>query len=106
MTTVEFFTDADNTLLGFHVRGHSGYAEEGEDIVCAAVSSAVIMTINTVTEIMRIKARESGENGEASLLIQKEDAEACQSILRGLRLHLLELEKQYGEFITIKFTEV
>ena len=106
MTTVEFLIDGNNTLLGFHVHGHSGYAEQGEDIVCAAVSSAVIMTINTVTEIMHIKAKESGENGEASLIVPEKDAGACQSILRGLRLHLLELEKQYGEFITIKFTEV
>ena len=28
--------------------GHAGYAEHGEDIVCAAVSSMAITTINNI----------------------------------------------------------
>ena len=92
--------------MGFRVHGHSGYAEAGEDIVCAAVSSAVIMTINTVTDILHINAQVNVGDGDALLKIQKKSAEACQSHLQGLRLHLLELEKQYSEFLKVKFTEV
>ena len=33
MTEIEFFTRGKETLVGFHVYGHSGFAEEGEDIV-------------------------------------------------------------------------
>ena len=40
MTKVEIFNH-DGRINGFSVSGHSGYAEEGSDIVCAAVSSAV-----------------------------------------------------------------
>ena len=28
-------------LVGFEAKGHSGYAEAGEDIVCAAVSAVM-----------------------------------------------------------------
>ena len=28
-------------ITGFEARGHSGYAEAGADIVCAAVTSAI-----------------------------------------------------------------
>ena len=38
-------------ILGFEISGHSGYAEAGEDIVCAGVSSAVQLTVNAVVEI-------------------------------------------------------
>ena len=38
--------------ISFTVKGHSGSANAGEDIVCAAVSSAVYMAANTVTEIL------------------------------------------------------
>ena len=38
MTTVRFRTEG-NRVTGFDSVGHSGYAEEGEDIVCAAVSA-------------------------------------------------------------------
>ena len=40
MTRVEFTTE-DDRITGFTVSGHSGYAEAGSDIVCAAVSAAV-----------------------------------------------------------------
>ena len=43
MTKIEFFNH-DGRINGFAVSGHSGYAEEGSDIVCAAVSSAVKLT--------------------------------------------------------------
>ena len=29
----------ENLIIGFTVSGHSGYAEEGSDIVCSAISS-------------------------------------------------------------------
>ncbi len=40
MTRVEVFL-TNKGYTGFTVSGHSGYAEEGSDIVCAAVSSVV-----------------------------------------------------------------
>ena len=105
MTEIEFFTGGGE-LQGFHIHGHSGYAEQGEDIVCAAISSAVIMTMNTVCEVMHIDAEVSTADGDAVMKISSNDAEACKSILQGLKLHLLELSKQYGEFMKVKFTEV
>ena len=51
MIRADFFANADGALLGFSVLGHSGLAQEGEDILCAAVSSAAYMTANTVLEI-------------------------------------------------------
>ena len=33
--------------LEFESKGHAGYAEEGHDIVCAAVSVLVINTVNS-----------------------------------------------------------
>ena len=34
--------------LEFVSKGHAGYAEEGQDIVCAAVSVLVINTVNSL----------------------------------------------------------
>ena len=38
MTTIQIQKQNGN-ILGFSVSGHSGYAEEGSDIVCAAISA-------------------------------------------------------------------
>lgn len=54
MIRADFSANADGALLGFSVLGHSGLAQEGEDILCAAVSSAAYMTANTVLEILHI----------------------------------------------------
>ena len=42
MTRVAFLRHSGKPA-GFDVSGHSGYAAAGEDIVCAAVTSAVRM---------------------------------------------------------------
>ena len=38
------------SYLDFLSKGHAGYAEEGQDIVCAAASILVINTINAIEE--------------------------------------------------------
>ena len=41
-------------FTGFECEGHSGYSEEGSDIVCAAISTAVQYCINCGEKIDRI----------------------------------------------------
>lgn len=106
MTEVNFYTAKNGETVGFHVFGHSGFAEEGEDIVCAAVSSAVYLVINTVTDVMNIDADVQVNDGDAVLQILSEDAAVCRDLLQGLKLHLLSLEEQYSDFIIVKNTEV
>ncbi len=106
MTEVNFYTAKNGDLLGFHVGGHSGYAQEGEDIVCAAISSAVYLVMNTITDIMHIDAEVEVQDGDAVLRILSKYAAACRDILQGLKLHMLSLEEQYGDFIIVKYTEV
>ncbi len=106
MTEFSFYTNKNGELLGFHVHGHSGYAEEGEDIVCAAISSAVYLVINTITDVMHINADVEVDSGDSVLRISSKNAAACRDILQGLKLHMLNLEEQYNKFIIVKYTEV
>ncbi len=43
-------------FCGFSVSGHAGYGEEGNDIVCASVSSAVMLVCNTITDFFNADA--------------------------------------------------
>ena len=47
MTNITFYK-TNNSFVGFRVLGHSGYAEEGSDIVCAGISVLAINFINSV----------------------------------------------------------
>ena len=100
------FTVSGNTLTGFHISGHSGYAEEGSDIVCAAVSSASLMAANTITEIQKLDPAVSVNDGFLSLDLSQEEAKAAEVTLGGLRLHLNALSKEYPTFIKVAISEV
>ena len=96
MIRADFFANADGALLGFSVLGHSGLAQEGEDILCAAVSSAAYMTANTVLEILHITPISlRAEDGEMLFRVSDTDARTCRSLFEGFKLHLLGLEEQY-----------
>ena len=56
MTKIEFFTE-DERITGFSVSGHSGYAEAGSDIVCAAISAVVSMAEATINDVCGAKAK-------------------------------------------------
>lgn len=56
--------------MGFRITGHAGYADYGEDVCCASVSSAVMLTANTVTEAFKIKADVAVEENEIILRLE------------------------------------
>ena len=48
MIKATIYTNKYHEFKGFDIHGHAGFAEEGSDIVCAAVSILVINTINAI----------------------------------------------------------
>ena len=48
-------------MIGFHVEGHAGYADYGQDIVCSAVSVLVINCINSIDELTDASVLLEGE---------------------------------------------
>ncbi len=100
------FIRQQNSLIGFKLLGHSGYAEHGSDIVCASVSSAAYMTANTITEILGLSADISVDDGYMMMKLTSQDALKAQDILRGFELHVTELSKQYQINITVNYSEV
>ena len=97
MIRVQFFlANPGKEITGFCVEGHAGLADAGQDILCAAVSSAVYLTANTITDILQVAADIVVEqDGKLSLQIAQTDIPRCRSTLLGLQLHLRELQKQY-----------
>ena len=100
MTKVVFY-EKDEKLTGFLIKDHSGYDDEGYDIVCASVSSAAYLTANTLTEIVGAKADiEVREAYFRFMLVDK--FEESENHLKGLKLHLESLAGDYDEYITCK----
>ena len=98
MTKATFYFDG-NVPYGFLISGHSGFAQEGEDIVCASISSASYMVANTITEILKVDADIDVNDAKMKLIVNKEQRHITKDILLGLKLHLEGLEEQYPEFL-------
>ena len=81
-------------------------AQEGSDILCAAVSSAAYLVANAITDVVQVKAELSVAQGDMSLQIPERAVFLCRTLLQGLRLHLTGLQEQYPDNIRINFTEV
>ena len=94
MTTAKFLF-SDDVIVSFELSGHSDAGEEGTDIVCSAISSAVYMAANTIIEIMKLNPETVVRDGYLKLQMSLEDARKSKVITDGLYLHLSELQNQY-----------
>lgn len=101
MTEIIFFTDGD-LLTGFSMQGHTNFAENGEDIICAALSSAAYMAVNTITDVLFIEPVLLN-HAEALMQLQlsSKDANEAAVILNGFKLHIENLAEQYSDYIKI-----
>ena len=95
----------DGRITGFSVSGHSGYAEAGQDIVCAAVSAVVGMAEATINDVCGAKAkiRVKEEDARISLTLPAvcDEEESVQAVLAGLLLYLCNLRDEYPDYIEV-----
>ena len=106
MTSVIFHTVEDR-IIGFDAQGHSGYGEEGEDIVCAAVTSAVRLVEATVNDVMGLCASVKVDQETAAISFRQPGGLAptaestCQNLMTGLMVYLAQLHDEYPENIEV-----
>ena len=104
MTRCEFFTE-DDRITGFSVSGHSGYAEAGADIVCAAISAVVTMAEATINDVCGAKAKVRVKDEQARITLTLpnscDEEEAVQAVLSGMMLTLLSLREDYPDYIEV-----
>lgn len=87
------------------VSGHAGYADIGEDIVCSAVSSAVQLTANAVSEVAGVsQAVFLDEKTGAVTVLSHGNPQALQ-FLKAFELHISLLAQQYPKNIKITSRE-
>lgn len=93
-------TKKDDNVNKVIINGHAGYNDFGKDIVCAAVSSTVITTINI---LLSLDNQSISYNDSRGLIIEvlKNDM-TTKKIINVLISNLYELEKAYPKNIQIK----
>ena len=95
MIQVEIIRDASKAYVGFSIKGHAGYAEHGQDIICAAVSVLAQNTVNSIEQFT-----DDTFSGEI-------DEKDSRLLLDSMVLGLTSIAEEYGKkYIKIRFREV
>ena len=110
-TTVTFLKRSDGALLGYRANGHSGYAEAGADIVCAAISALTQTTLNGLRNVLKAPVMfdqdDDGAFIEAILTPEASEDQIRQAQL--LLVTLLEglqaIQREYPRNLRIIFKE-
>ena len=106
MITITVLRDARG-LCGIRVSGHAGYAEEGSDIICAAVSALTVNAINSIDELTDDAADVRQDEGYLELRLEGTCSKESSLLLDSLVLGLESIQESYGKkYIKIATKEV
>ena len=101
MTTVKLIKNGDATV-GFDVSGHSGYAESGSDIVCAAITSSVSLVETILNDSFDAGADVTVDPNTARItLMLNKSCDKCHSVLKAFERHVRSISEEYPKYIKI-----
>lgn len=90
----------DNFIKSMKISGHANYEEHGKDIICASVSSMVILSANLALKYKQDSLKVKQEEGLVDIDILIED-EFVNLIFSNLKDELEELSKDYKKHVKI-----
>ncbi len=94
---------------GFECHGHSGFAEEGEDIVCSAISMLTINTINSIDHLLEdeINVTTDEAKGAMQCYFMGKPSEGASLLMDSMKLGLESISAQYGaQYLRLEIKEV
>ena len=91
----------DGEWTGFECLGHAGFAEAGQDIVCAAVSTLTTTCVNALETVAGVKPRAEASPGKMVLTLPGNAGHDAQVILGAMRQGLSDLAEEYPRYFQL-----
>ena len=115
MTKVVFFRN-DGIFYGFRETGHTGYGDEGYDILCAALSSMTMLLINSINVVFAGELDYTVDEGATEIMVQSssalpefEEDEKKRYAIAGLfmsyYIQLNDLMEEYYDFLQVEIID-
>lgn len=112
MTKVVFFRN-DGIFYGFREQGHTGYGEEGYDILCAALSSMSMLIINSVNVVFAGELDYSIDEDATEITVQSKSAlpefeedekkrYAISGLFMSYYIQLNDLMEEYYKYLQVE----
>ena len=116
MTKVTFFRSG-GVYYGFEEHGHAGYGEEGNDILCAALSAMTMLIINTVEVAYASDVDYTIDEGATHIMVRAkaalpefEEDERKRYAVSGLFMsyyyQLNELIEEYYDYLDVEVKDI
>lgn len=102
MTTVTFFYQND-LISGVEMKGHTGYAKAGKDIVCAAISTLAQSTLLGLIEVL--KREVESKTGDGYLKYTFEPNEQTEILMKTLLIGLKDIKIGYPKHLKLEETK-
>ncbi|MBQ3796178.1 MAG: ribosomal-processing cysteine protease Prp [Butyrivibrio sp.] len=105
MTTITITTSNDK-YKRIECKGHAGFAEYGNDIVCSAISVLMINLINSIESLTEDKPLvfQDEKKGILRLSFDKDPSHDAEVLLRSFEIGVESIFREYGKkFLNIKF---
>jgi len=107
MTRIEIFRK-NGQIVRYKASGHAGFAEHGEDIVCAALSMAMQLPLGGLQDVLEIYPKfEINDDGFLEVDLEGMNLQGKEkevnTLLESMVLMLKSLANQYSNFV--KFDE-
>lgn len=114
MTRVILYRDSSRRYCGFSISGHSGYADAGSDIICAAVSACSELLLAQLCDSFGFDATYDADPDTASVRCElfandganDESRNTASRLLDGFYRTMTEFSAEYPRFLTCTITEV
>ena len=106
MTTITITKSLADSYKRIECSGHAGFADSGEDIVCAAISVLTINLINSLERFTedRFACNQNEDDGYISISFEQEPSRDADLLLKSFELGVNSIFREYGKrFLNIKF---
>jgi len=106
MVEVKLFYRNNEEISGFQVKGHAGFAEKGQDIVCSAISVLAQTAVIGLGEYLHKSSfKYSIDDGYLKCMLQNdlstEESKTAQIILKTMYLGIKSIEESYTSHVKI-----
>lgn len=101
---------SNHEVIGYEIKGHSGFAEAGQDIVCAAVSVLAQTGANALEKLVGVEPEIQLEDGYLQVMLpknlQESEREQAKTIFETILVGLEDVVEAYPRYVKLKYREV
>ncbi len=101
---------SNREVIGYEIKGHTGFAEAGQDIVCAAVSVLAQTGANALEKLAGLEPRIQMEDGYLQVMLpenlQESEREQAKTILDTILVGLEDVVDAYPRYVRLRYREV